>query len=70
MALHVLWNGYRILRENARGLMDEAAPAEELEHIRAVISGNATDAIEAHALRTRHAGKATFTISIWWFQGL
>lgn len=24
------------------------------------IWGNATDAIEAHALRTRHAGKATF----------
>ena len=24
------------------------------------ICGNATDAIEAHALRTRHAGKATF----------
>jgi divalent metal cation (Fe/Co/Zn/Cd) transporter len=40
--------------------MDEAAPAEELERIRAAISGNATDAIEAHALRTRHAGKATF----------
>lgn len=60
VALHVLWNGYRILRENARGLMDEAAPAEELERIRAAISSNATDAIEAHALRTRHAGKATF----------
>ncbi|HEX7587294.1 MAG TPA: cation diffusion facilitator family transporter, partial [Anaerolineae bacterium] len=60
VALHVLWNGYGILRDNARGLMDEAAPAEELERIRAAISGNATDAIEAHALRTRHAGKATF----------
>ena len=60
VALHVLWNGYRILRENARALMDEAAPAEELERIRAAISGNGTDAIEAHALRTRHAGKATF----------
>jgi cation diffusion facilitator family transporter len=60
VALHVLWNGYRILRENARGLMDEAAPAEELERIRAAIAGNASDAIEAHALRTRHAGKATF----------
>jgi cation diffusion facilitator family transporter len=60
VALHVLWNGYRILRENARALMDEAAPAEELERIRTAISSNATDAIEAHALRTRHAGKATF----------
>jgi cation diffusion facilitator family transporter len=60
VALHVLWNGYGILRENASGLMDETAPAEELELIRAAISSNATDAIEAHALRTRHAGKATF----------
>jgi divalent metal cation (Fe/Co/Zn/Cd) transporter len=60
VALHVLWNGYGILRENARGLMDQAAPAEELERIRAAISGNITDAIEAHALRTRHSGKATF----------
>jgi len=60
VALHVLWNGYGILRDNARGLMDEAAPAEELIRIRAAISSNGTDAIEAHALRTRHAGKATF----------
>lgn len=60
VALHVLWSGYRILRENARGPMDEAVPAEELERIRAAISTDATDAIEAHALRTRHAGKATF----------
>ena len=44
---------YRTLRENARTLMDEAAPAEELERIRAAISTDATDAIEAHALRTR-----------------
>ena len=60
VALHVLWNGYGILRDNARGLMDEAAPAEELDQIRTAISGNGTDVIEAHALRTRHAGKATF----------
>jgi divalent metal cation (Fe/Co/Zn/Cd) transporter len=40
--------------------MNEAAPAEELDRIRAAISGNATAAIEAHALRTRHAGNATF----------
>ena len=60
VALHVLWNGYRIVSENVSGLMDESAPAEELEVIRKAISSNATGAIETHALRTRHAGKATF----------
>jgi cation diffusion facilitator family transporter len=60
VALHVLWNGYRILRENARGLMDESAPEDDVKLIRSAISGNANNAIEVHALRTRHAGKATF----------
>lgn len=60
VALHVLWSGWGVIRESASGLLDEAAPAEELALIREVISANAHDALEAHALRTRHAGKVTF----------
>ncbi|MGV1761827.1 cation diffusion facilitator family transporter [Rhizobium sp. P44RR-XXIV] len=60
VAVHVLWSGWGVLKESASGLLDEAAPPEELAHIREIISLNADDAIEAHALRTRHAGKATF----------
>jgi cation diffusion facilitator family transporter len=60
VALHVLWNGWGVIRENASGLIDEAAPAAELALIRKTIASNAGGAIEAHALRTRHAGKATF----------
>jgi cation diffusion facilitator family transporter len=60
VALHVLWSGWGVLKENASGLMDEAAPAGELARIREIISLNAHNAIEAHALRTRHAGQATF----------
>lgn len=60
VALHVLWSGWGVIRESASGLLDEAAPAEELALIREVISANASDALEAHALRTRHAGKVTF----------
>ncbi|MDE1992975.1 MAG: cation transporter [Rhizobiaceae bacterium] len=60
VALHVLWSGWQVLSESASGLMDEAAPASELAQIREIISLNAADAIEAHALRTRHAGRATF----------
>lgn len=60
VALHVLWSGWGVIRESASGLLDEAAPAEEIALIKSTISQNATDAIEAHALRTRHAGVATF----------
>jgi cation diffusion facilitator family transporter len=60
VALHVLWSGWGVIRESASGLLDEAAPAEELALIREVISANASDALEAHALRTRHAGRVTF----------
>jgi divalent metal cation (Fe/Co/Zn/Cd) transporter len=40
--------------------MDEAVPAETLEKIRVIISTNAEGAIEAHDVRTRHAGRRTF----------
>lgn len=60
VALHVLWSGWGVIRESASGLLDEAAPPEELALIREVISANASDALEAHALRTRHAGRVTF----------
>lgn len=60
VALHVLWSGWGVLKENVSALMDEAAPQEELARIRAVIARSAEGSIEAHALRTRHAGKATF----------
>lgn len=58
VALHVVWNGYRILRENARALMDEAAPAEELERIRAAISGSAGGGRCHHPRRAGTQGEA------------
>jgi cation diffusion facilitator family transporter len=60
VALHVLWSGWEVIRASTSGLMDQAAPAGELTRIREVIAMNADGALEAHALRTRHAGKATF----------
>lgn len=60
VALHVLWSGWEVISESAGGLLDEAAPEEELQRIREVISANAGEAIEAHAVRTRYAGKTTF----------
>jgi cation diffusion facilitator family transporter len=60
VAVHVLRSGWEVIKENASGLMDEAAPAEELARIRETIAAASGKAIEAHDLRTRHAGKATF----------
>ena len=40
--------------------MDQAAPPEMLARIRELISTHAEGAIEAHDLRTRHAGRVTF----------
>ena len=60
VALNILWSGWQMIRESVGGLMDEAVVPDTLERIRAVISSNADGALEAHDLRTRQAGRATF----------
>ncbi len=59
-ALNILWSGYQLLRESVGGLMDEAVQPQLLARIRAAVGGAAEGAIEAHDLRTRHAGRLTF----------
>lgn len=60
VAVNILWTGWRLMRESVGGLMDEAAPEATLKKVRAIISSHAGGALEAHDLRTRHAGRATF----------
>ena len=60
VALNVLWSGWQLMRESVGGLMDSAVPDALLGRIRTLISANAEGAIEAHDLRTRHAGPMTF----------
>jgi len=60
VAVNILWAGWRLIRESLGGLMDEAVPEKTLAEIRQIISANAEGAIEAHDLRTRLAGRATF----------
>lgn len=60
VALNILWSGWRVMAKSLSGLMDEAVEAERLQEIRAVISASADGAIEAHDLRTRHAGSMIF----------
>lgn len=60
VGLNVLWAGWRVMKESVGGLLDEALPEGDLDRIRAIIAANADGAIEAHDLRTRHAGRMTF----------
>ena len=59
-AVNILWSGWRLMRESVGGLMDEAVRPEMLARIRAIVAGHAEGAIEAHDIRTRHAGRFTF----------
>jgi cation diffusion facilitator family transporter len=60
VALNILWSGWKVMKSSLSGLMDESVPAENLKNIREVIASEAVGALEAHDLRTRHAGKVTF----------
>lgn len=60
VALNILWSGWTLLAESVGGLMDAAAPPGEVDRIRGIISQSADGAIEAHDVRTRHAGRLTF----------
>jgi cation diffusion facilitator family transporter len=59
-AANILWSGGRLVRTSVGGLMDEAVQPELLGRIRGALSASAEGAIEAHDLRTRHAGRLTF----------
>ncbi len=60
VALNILWSGWKVMRSSMSGLLDEAVPEDILAKVRATIALEATGAVEAHDLRTRHAGQATF----------
>ena len=60
VAINILFAGWRVVISSVSGLMDEAVDGDIGRRIRAVISQSAAGAIEAHDIRTRTAGRATF----------
>ncbi|MET3354613.1 cation diffusion facilitator family transporter [Xanthobacter autotrophicus] len=60
VALNVLWTGWGMMKESVGGLMDAAPPPDVVARIKELVSTHAAGAIEAHDLRTRHAGRITF----------
>ncbi|KQO09448.1 cadmium transporter [Sphingomonas sp. Leaf242] len=60
VALNILWSGWSLIKESIGGLMDTALPTDELAAVQATINANMAGALEAHDLRSRHAGRMTF----------
>jgi len=60
VAVTILWSGWQVIRQSVGGLMDAAVAPETLNTIREIISASADGAIEAHDIRARQAGRATF----------
>jgi cation diffusion facilitator family transporter len=58
--VYVLWSGVRMISSSVSGLMDSAPEPAVVNRIRELVGNHAAGAIEAHDLRTRHAGRLTF----------
>jgi len=59
-ACYILVTGGYLVRDSVGGLMDAAPAATIVDRIRTLVGQTAEGAIEAHDLRTRHAGRLTF----------
>ena len=60
VAVYVLWSGTSLIGESVGGLMDAAPAPEVVDRIRRLVGEHAEGALEAHDLRTRHAGRQTY----------
>ncbi|MGB2895515.1 MAG: cation diffusion facilitator family transporter [Anaerolineales bacterium] len=60
VAAWIGFNGYKILKRSALGLIDTALPENEIAAIQAVLDRNCSSKIKYHALRTRQAGSRSF----------
>ena len=60
VAGYILWSGSKIVLASMSGLLDEAADSAIQARIREAIRRSGDGALEAHDVRTRQAGRATF----------
>ncbi len=54
------FNGYKILKRSALGLIDTALPEQEVAAIQTILKRNCGSKTKYHALRTRQAGSRSF----------
>ena len=60
VAVYILWGGWKVMQASMSGLLDESLSDAVLARVRKVIALESVGAVEAHDLRTRQAGAATF----------
>lgn len=60
VALHILYQGWKIISHSVSGLMDHAVEPEEEAAIKEAIATHADGSLGVHDLKTRRAGNATF----------
>ena len=60
VAAYVLWSGTSLIGDSVGGLMDAAPAPDVVDRIRRLVGEHAEGALEAHDLRTRHAGRLTY----------
>lgn len=60
VALNIVWTGYRLLQQSARGLIDTAIPSSERQQIEVIFDQFRQPEIEFHSLMTRQAGQRKF----------
>jgi cation diffusion facilitator family transporter len=60
VALNIVWTGYRLMVQSARGLIDTAIPNEERQEVELIFDQFRKPGIEFHSLMTRQAGQRKF----------
>lgn len=60
VALNILWEGWKVIRESLDGLMDVSLPDSELAEISTIIDAHMTGALQYHDLKGRRSGKSIF----------
>ena len=61
VAANIIWQGVRLVRRSALGLLDTALPAEELQRLETILNKYCRDGVTYHALRTRRSGVRRFS---------
>lgn len=62
VALHILFEGYTLLKDSVNGLMDEALPADEIEKIETILKSYESSGIYYANLKTRQSASKRFVL--------
>ncbi|MGL4668039.1 MAG: cation diffusion facilitator family transporter, partial [Saezia sp.] len=62
VAIHILLEGYHLLRESISGLMDQALPQEEIDKIETLLKSYESKGIYYKKLKTRASASQSFVV--------